>query len=88
MIPNANCCFPASSLSRCFDRFRVCDRPVFCIERLDREGQWIQELCFKTEFKAFVSARTKALATLRTYRIVNASWNQVVAVVDAPSTHP
>ena len=42
----------------------------------------MKELCFKTEFKAFVSARTKSMATLRTYRIVNDSWNQVVAVVD------
>ena len=40
-------------------------------------------MCFKTEFKAFVNARTKSLATLRTYRIVNPSWNHVVAVVDA-----
>lgn len=56
---------------------------VFCIERQDPGGTWVQELCFKTEFKAFVSARTKSMATLRTYRIVNESWNQVVAVVDA-----
>ena len=42
----------------------------------------MKELCFKTEFKAFVSARTKSMATLRTYRIVNDSWNQVVAVID------
>ena len=56
---------------------------MYCIERLDQEGQWIKEMCFKTEFKAFVNARTKSMATLRTYRIVNPSWNSVVAVVDA-----
>ena len=56
---------------------------MFCIERQDPGGRWVKELCFKTEFKAFVSARTKSMATLRTYRIVNATWNQVVAVVDA-----
>ena len=44
---------------------------------------WVKEPCFKTEFKAFVSARTKSMATLHTYRIVNATWDQVVAVVDA-----
>ena len=55
---------------------------LFCIERQDPGGSWVKELCFKTEFKAFVSARTKSMATLRTYRIVNDSWNQVVAVVD------
>ena len=54
---------------------------MYCIERLDTGGQWIQEICFKTEFKAFVSARTKSRATLRTYRIVNPTWNHVVAVV-------
>ena len=56
---------------------------MFCIERQDPDGRWVKVLCFKTEFKAFVSARTKSMATLRTYRIVNATWNQVVAVVDA-----
>jgi len=55
---------------------------MYCIERQDSEGEWIKEMCFKTEFKAFVNARTKSMATLRTYRIVNPSWNHVVAVVD------
>ena len=54
---------------------------MFCIERLDSDGHWTKEICFKTEFKAFVSARTKSRATLRTYRIVNPTWNHVVAVV-------
>jgi hypothetical protein len=54
---------------------------MYCIERLDTEGQWIQEICFKTEFKAFVNARTKSRATLKTYRVVHATWNQVVTVV-------
>ena len=43
---------------------------MYCIERLDSDGHWTKEICFKTEFKAFVSARTKSRATLRTYRIV------------------
>ena len=54
---------------------------MYCIERLDKGGQWIQEICFKTEFKAFVNARTKSRATLKTYRVVHATWNQVVTVV-------
>ena len=54
---------------------------MYCIERLDMGGQWIQEICFKTEFKAFVNARTKSRATLKTYRVVHATWNQVVTVV-------
>ena len=40
---------------------------MYCIERQDAEGEWIKEMCFKTEFKAFVNARTKSMATLRTY---------------------
>ena len=31
--------------------------------------------------KAFVNARTKSRATLKTYRVVHATWNQVVTVV-------
>ena len=54
---------------------------MYCIERLDTGGQWIQEICFKTEFKAFVNARTKSRATLKTYRVVHSTWNQVVTVV-------
>ena len=56
---------------------------MYCIERKDDDSQWRRELCFKTEFKAFVSARTKSMATLGTYRVVNSSWaNQVVAEVN------
>ena len=37
-------------------------------------------MCFKTEFKAFVNARTKSMATLGRYRVVDSSWaNHVVA---------
>ena len=54
---------------------------MFCIERLDREGQWIQELCFKTEFKAYMCARTKSLATMNTYRVIDPVLNEVTTVV-------
>ena len=40
-------------------------------------------MCFKTEFKAFVNARTKSMATLGRYRVVHATCsNQVVAEVN------
>lgn len=55
---------------------------MYCIERLNANGQWTKEICFKTEFKAFVNARTKSMATLSKYRIVNPTWNHVVAEVD------
>ena len=59
------------------------DLGMYCIERQDSDSQWKREMCFKTEFKAFVSARTKSMATLGTYRVVNSTWaNQVVAEVN------
>nr|WP_255613483.1 hypothetical protein [Synechococcus sp. MU1617] len=56
---------------------------MYCIERQDDDAQWRREICFKTEFKAFVNARTKSMATLGTYRVVNSAWaNQVIAEVN------
>ena len=51
---------------------------MYCIERKDAPGQWTQELCFKTEFKAFVHARTKSLATMGTYRVVESLFKEEV----------
>ena len=70
-------------LSKCFAvvMFLTAKSLMYCIERLDTGGQWIQEICFKTEVKAFVNARTKSRATMKTYRVVHATWNQVVTVV-------
>ena len=56
---------------------------MYCIERQDDDAQWRREICFKTEFKAFVNARAKSMATLGTYRVVNSAWaNQVIAEVN------
>ena len=56
---------------------------MYCIERHDNDSQWRREMCFKTEFKAFVNARTKSMATLGRYRVVHATWaDQVVAEVN------
>ena len=56
---------------------------MYCIERQDDDAQWRREICFKTEFKAFVNARTKSMATLGTYRVVNSDWaNHVIAEVN------
>ena len=51
---------------------------MFCIERLDSNGHWTKEICFKTEFKAFVHARTKSLATMGTYRVVESLFKEEV----------
>ena len=43
---------------------------MYCVERDSGPNQWAREMCFRTEFKAFVHARTKSLATGNTYRIL------------------
>ena len=45
---------------------------MYFIERRGPDHQWIRELIFKTEFKALIGARRKAISTLATYRIVHA----------------
>ena len=58
---------------------------MYFIERRRADHQWIRELNFKTEFKAVIGARRKAISTLATYRVVHALWpNQVVCYVDGP----
>ncbi|MAS28253.1 MAG: hypothetical protein CBD47_08145 [Synechococcus sp. TMED187] len=50
---------------------------MFTIERLNESwvsGEaWIPEIQYETEFKAFVCARTKCMATGRSYRVINPS---------------
>ena len=59
---------------------------MYFIERRGPNHQWIRELNFKTEFKALIGARRKAISTLATYRIVHAMWpNQAVCYVDGPA---
>jgi len=56
---------------------------MYFIERRGSDHQWIRELNFKTEFKAWIAARREAISTLATYRIVHAMWpNQAVRYVD------
>ena len=43
---------------------------MFCVERYVGPDFWIQEQCFKTEFKAFINAGTKSLNTFRLYRVM------------------
>lgn len=58
---------------------------MYFIERRRSDHQWTRELNFKTEFKALIGARRKAISTLGTYRVVHALWpNQVVCYVDGP----
>ena len=58
---------------------------MYFIERRGADRRWVRELSFKTEFKALIGARRKAISTLTTYRVVHALWpNQVVCYVDGP----
>ena len=58
---------------------------MYFIERRGADRRWVRELSFKTEFKALIGARRKAISTLNTYRVVHALWpNQVVCYVDGP----
>ena len=44
-----------------------------------------QGIELKTEFKALIGARRKAISTLAPYRVVHAMWpNQAVCCVDGP----
>ena len=48
---------------------------MYCVERSDGPDQWVQEQCFKTEFKAFVNARAKSLAFTNVYpRHLSKPW--------------
>ena len=56
---------------------------MYFIERRGANRQWIKELNFKTEFKALIGARRKAISTLGTYQVVHAMWpNQTICFVD------
>ena len=54
---------------------------VYCVERKEGPEKWVQEIRFKTEFKAFINARSKSLATLNTYRIMQRSPGDTVEVL-------
>ena len=54
---------------------------VYCVERKEGPEKWVQEIRFKTEFKAFINARSKSLATLKTYRIMQRSPGESVEVL-------
>ena len=44
---------------------------MYFAERRGAGRQWIRELNYKNELKAWIGARRKAIATLDTYRVVH-----------------
>jgi len=56
---------------------------MYFIERRGSDHQWIRESSFKTEFKAWIAARHKAISAVTVYRVVHSLWpNQAVRYVD------
>jgi hypothetical protein len=58
---------------------RELGQAMFTIER-KAGAAWQPEIQRKTEFKAFVDARTKCMATGQTYRVVN-QYQEVECVI-------
>ena len=55
------------------------DAGMFTIERLGDQG-WMRELSFQTEFKAFLNARTRCIASGHTYRVINSDLDVICLV--------
>ena len=58
---------------------RVMEFKMFAVERLADRG-WAREARFKTEFKAFINARSQCMATGETYRVIS-SYREVACVI-------
>ena len=52
---------------------------MYTIERLADQG-WTKEITCNTEFKAFINARTKCMATGKTYRVINSDRTGVCVI--------
>ena len=52
------------------DTLNLVERLAKAEEMSQGSDQWVQEQCFKTEFKAFVNARAKSLAFTNVYRVI------------------
>ena len=54
---------------------------MYCVSKQEGPGIWIKEHYFKTEFKAWVCARTKSKQEECTYRVAHAFTNEVTSIV-------
>ena len=59
--------------------YKVMEFKMFAVERLADRG-WAREAHFKTEFKAFINARSQCMATGETYRVIS-SYREVAYVI-------
>lgn len=52
---------------------------MFTIEQLV-DQRWRRELSYKTEFKAFLNARTRCMASGNTYRVINSDLDVICLI--------
>ena len=56
-------------------------RLLYCVLQQEAPDRWVKEMSFKTEFKAYISARTRSKAKMCTYMVVNDTTNEVTSIV-------
>ena len=62
-------------------RARVQVITVYNVVKQEAPDRWVKELYFKTEFRAYLCARTKSKVLMCTYMVVDATTNQVTSIV-------
>jgi hypothetical protein len=55
---------------------------VYCIHQEVGPGQWTQDLCFKTELRAFVRAKVMSKVKGCNYRVVRKATGEVVVAIE------
>ena len=55
---------------------------MFCVHKQVAHDQWVDQCCFKTEFNAYVSATTKSIETMGTYRVYDSTFQVVTMAFD------
>ena len=54
---------------------------VYNVVKQEAPDRWVKELYFQTEFRAYLCARTKSIALMCTYMVVDSTTNQVTSIV-------
>ena len=54
---------------------------MYCVLQQEAPDRWVKEMSFKTEFKAYICARTKSKAKMCTYMVVDDTTNEVTSIV-------
>ena len=54
---------------------------MYNVVKQEAPDRWVKELCFKTEFRAYLCARTKSKALMCTYMVVDTTTNEVTSIV-------